>query len=76
MATIRALNTRIEELEGDLVLCRAIVEKRMEQYFCAKGITDDATKVNTTTMYFTTIALLWWHHRSVDEKHGGTTIRT
>ncbi|MFQ6647521.1 hypothetical protein Gotur_021796 [Gossypium turneri] len=79
MATTRALSTRIEELEGELALCRAAVGKgvssaalsnedvpkpkefvrirsacnvdnflwRMENYFCAKGIMDDAVKVNT-----------------------------
>ncbi|MFQ6656410.1 hypothetical protein Gotur_026526 [Gossypium turneri] len=55
MATTRALSTRIEELEGELALCRAAVgkgvanaalsnEDRMENYFCAKGIMDDAVK--------------------------------
>ncbi|KAK5811291.1 hypothetical protein PVK06_026619 [Gossypium arboreum] len=31
----------------------------VEQYFCAKGIADDATKVITAAMYLTDIALLW-----------------
>ncbi|MFQ6656870.1 hypothetical protein Gotur_026789, partial [Gossypium turneri] len=55
MTTTRALSTRIEELEGELALCRVAVEKgventtlnnedRMENYFCAKGIVDDAVK--------------------------------
>ncbi|MBA0876220.1 hypothetical protein Goshw_020162, partial [Gossypium schwendimanii] len=76
MATTRALSTRIEELEGELALCRAAVGKgmanatlsnedvpkpkefvgtrsacdvdnflwRMENYFRAKGIVDDAVK--------------------------------
>ncbi|MFQ6626994.1 hypothetical protein Gotur_005528 [Gossypium turneri] len=55
MATTRALSTRIEELERELALCRAAVgngvantalsnEDRMEHYFRAKGIVDDADK--------------------------------
>ncbi|KAK8366718.1 hypothetical protein V6Z12_A02G137800 [Gossypium hirsutum] len=43
----------------------------MEQYFRAMGIEDDAIKVNTASIYFTDVALLWWRHRSTDEKHGG-----
>lgn len=48
-----------------------VVEKflwGMEQYFHAKGIIDDATKVNIAIMYFTNVSLLWWHHRSIDER--------
>ena len=48
----------------------------MEQYFRAMGIEDDATKVNTGSMYFTDVALLWWHRRCNNEKRGGTTIGT
>ncbi|KAA3488273.1 reverse transcriptase [Gossypium australe] len=48
----------------------------IEQYFCAKGIMDDTSKVNTTAMYFTEVALLWWHRRSTDVRHGGTKIKT
>ncbi|MFQ6650207.1 hypothetical protein Gotur_022678 [Gossypium turneri] len=55
MATTRALSTRIEELKGELALCRAAVgngvssaalsnEDRIEHYFRAKGIVDDADK--------------------------------
>ncbi|MFQ6620844.1 hypothetical protein Gotur_002103 [Gossypium turneri] len=33
---------------------------RIENYFCAKGIMDDAVKVNTASMFLTDIALLWW----------------
>ncbi|MFQ6630592.1 hypothetical protein Gotur_009813 [Gossypium turneri] len=55
MATTRALSTRIEELEGELALCRVAVENRvanaalsnddrMENYFRAKGIMDDEVK--------------------------------
>ncbi|MFQ6645155.1 hypothetical protein Gotur_019330 [Gossypium turneri] len=90
MAPTMALSKRIEELEGELALCRAVVEKgvssvalsyddvpklkefvgtrsacdvdsflwRMENYFCAKGIMDDAVKVNTASMFLTDITLL------------------
>ncbi|MFQ6656108.1 hypothetical protein Gotur_026367 [Gossypium turneri] len=55
MATKMALSTRVEELKSKLALCRAAVEKgvssttlsnedRMENYFRAKGIVDDAVK--------------------------------
>ncbi|KAG8491146.1 hypothetical protein CXB51_014332 [Gossypium anomalum] len=74
IATMMALSTRIEKLEGELALCQATVGKgvssaalnnedvlkkfvgtrfacdvdnflwRMENYFCAKGIVDDAVK--------------------------------
>ncbi|MBA0693110.1 hypothetical protein Goari_010617 [Gossypium aridum] len=33
---------------------------RMENYFRAKGIIDNTVKVNTTLMFLTDIALLWW----------------
>ncbi|MFQ6645031.1 hypothetical protein Gotur_019196 [Gossypium turneri] len=90
MAMTRALSTRIEELEGELALCRAAVGNgvanaalsnedvpkpkefvgtrsacdvnnflwRMEHYFHAKGIVDDADKVNIASMFLTDIALL------------------
>ncbi|KAK8292831.1 hypothetical protein V6Z11_D06G146200 [Gossypium hirsutum] len=48
----------------------------LEQYFRAMGINDDATKVNTASIYFTDVALLWWRRKSMDEKRGGTTIGT
>lgn len=40
------------------------------------GIEDDAIKVNTISIYFIDIALLWWRCRSTNEEHGGTTIET
>ncbi|MBA0878863.1 hypothetical protein Goshw_020767 [Gossypium schwendimanii] len=43
---------------------------RMENYFRAKGIVDDAVKVNTTSMFFTDIALLWWRGRTTDKRQG------
>ncbi|XP_040957468.1 uncharacterized protein [Gossypium hirsutum] len=48
----------------------------LEQYFRAMGIEDDATKVNTASIYFTDVALLWWRRRSTDERRGGTAIGT
>ncbi|MBA0735445.1 hypothetical protein Gogos_019293 [Gossypium gossypioides] len=69
MATTMTLSIRIDEFEGELALCRAAVGKgvasatlsnkdMMESYFRAKGITDDAVKVNTASMFLTDIALL------------------
>ncbi|KAK8259601.1 hypothetical protein V6Z12_D13G067500 [Gossypium hirsutum] len=100
MPTMRALSTRIEELEGELALCRAVVEngvanaalsnedvpkpkdfvgtrsacdvdnflRMMENYFRAKGIMDDAVKVNTVLMFLIDIALLWWLGRTTDKR--------
>lgn len=48
----------------------------IEKYFRAIGIEDDATKVNSTAIYFIDVTLLWWCHRSTDEKQGGSVIRT
>ena len=43
---------------------------RMEHYFRAKGIVDDAVKVNTASMFLTNIALLWWRRRTTDKRQG------
>ncbi|MBA0700421.1 hypothetical protein Goari_005668 [Gossypium aridum] len=48
----------------------------IEQYFSAKGITNDVTKVITAAMYLTDVALLWWHRRSTDVRRGGNEIET
>ncbi|MBA0730625.1 hypothetical protein Golax_004564 [Gossypium laxum] len=37
---------------------------RMKNYFRAKGIVDDAVKINTTSMFLINISLLWWRGRS------------
>ncbi|MFQ6640103.1 hypothetical protein Gotur_015263 [Gossypium turneri] len=41
---------------------------RMEHYFRAKGIMDDAVKVNTASMFLTDIVLLWWRGRTTDKR--------
>ncbi|MBA0819834.1 hypothetical protein Gohar_019622, partial [Gossypium harknessii] len=33
-----------------------------------------AIKVNTASIYFTDVALLWWRRKSTDEKHGITEL--
>ncbi|KAA3461250.1 reverse transcriptase [Gossypium australe] len=48
----------------------------MEKYFCAKGIMNDATMVNIVAVYFTNVALLWYHCKSTDERQSGTVIET
>ncbi|KAK8366383.1 hypothetical protein V6Z12_A02G116100 [Gossypium hirsutum] len=48
----------------------------IEQYFCAKGITEDVTKVTTAAMYLSDVALLWWRSRSTDVRRGGSEIGT
>ncbi|KAG8480150.1 hypothetical protein CXB51_024940 [Gossypium anomalum] len=45
---------------------------RMKNYFYAKGIVDDEGKVNTASMFFTDIALLWWRGRTTDKRQGKT----
>ncbi|MBA0844592.1 hypothetical protein Goarm_023311 [Gossypium armourianum] len=40
----------------------------MENYFYAKGIVDDAVKVNTASMFLIDIALLWWRGRTTDKR--------
>ncbi|MBA0575199.1 hypothetical protein Golob_024220 [Gossypium lobatum] len=48
----------------------------IEQYFSAKSIMEDATKVTTAVMYLTDVTLLWWHRRSTDVRHSGIEIGT
>ncbi|MBA0646103.1 hypothetical protein Goklo_014096, partial [Gossypium klotzschianum] len=43
---------------------------RMENYFRAKDITNDAVKVNTASIFLTDIAFLWWRGRTTDERKG------
>ncbi|MFQ6665887.1 hypothetical protein Gotur_032447 [Gossypium turneri] len=43
---------------------------RMENYFRAKVIVDDAVKVNTASMFLTDIALLWWRGKTIDKRQG------
>ncbi|MBA0575264.1 hypothetical protein Golob_007043 [Gossypium lobatum] len=40
----------------------------MENYFCAKGIMDDAVKVNTASKFLTDITLLWWRGRTTNKR--------
>ncbi|MBA0574934.1 hypothetical protein Golob_007029 [Gossypium lobatum] len=42
--------------------------RRMESYFRAKNIMDDAVKVNTVSMFLTDIALLLWRGRTTDKR--------
>lgn len=48
----------------------------IEQYFQAIGIKDDVIKVNTVVIYFSDVAILWWRHRSTNERRGRTTTGT
>ncbi|MFQ6665856.1 hypothetical protein Gotur_032434 [Gossypium turneri] len=41
---------------------------RMENYFRAKGIVNDAVKVNTASMFLTDIVVLWWRGRTTDKR--------
>ncbi|MBA0877939.1 hypothetical protein Goshw_016456 [Gossypium schwendimanii] len=40
----------------------------MKQYFCTVDIKDDNAKVNIIAQYFIDFVLLWWRHRSTNEK--------
>ena len=48
----------------------------MEHYFKAIALTDEATKVRTTTLYLTDNATLWWRRRFADLEKGTCTIDT
>ncbi|RVW51387.1 hypothetical protein CK203_094744 [Vitis vinifera] len=48
----------------------------MERYFEAIALTDEATKVCTTTFYLTDNATLWWRRRFADIEKGMCTIDT
>ncbi|KAH1046408.1 hypothetical protein J1N35_037192 [Gossypium stocksii] len=49
---------------------------RMENYFRAKGITDDAVKINTASMFLTNIALLWWWRgRTTDKRQSESVVK-
>ncbi|MBA0608581.1 hypothetical protein Godav_020779 [Gossypium davidsonii] len=40
----------------------------MKNYFRAKGIVDDAVKINTTSVFLINISLLWWRGRATDKR--------
>ena len=48
----------------------------MERYFEAIALTDEATKVCTTTLYLIDNATLWWRRRFADIEKGACTIDT
>nr|CAN67852.1 hypothetical protein VITISV_020215 [Vitis vinifera] len=48
----------------------------MEHYFKAIALTNEATKVRTTTLYLTDNATLWWSRRFADIEKGTCTIDT
>ncbi|RVW26539.1 hypothetical protein CK203_103814 [Vitis vinifera] len=86
---IEALATRMEsrdqEVRQELAIYKAAVSarvmatqgaSRVERYFKAIALTDEATKVRTTTLYLTDTATLWWHRRFADMEKGICTIET
>ncbi|KAF7807946.1 Transposon Tf2-2 polyprotein [Senna tora] len=48
----------------------------VEQYFKALGITEDASKIDTTTLYLDDTARMWWRRRQGDVEKGTCTINT
>ncbi|KAF7807858.1 Transposon Ty3-I Gag-Pol polyprotein [Senna tora] len=48
----------------------------MEQYFKALGITEDASKIDTATLYLDDTARMWWRRRQGDVEKGTCTINT
>ncbi|KAK8288679.1 hypothetical protein V6Z12_D07G140900 [Gossypium hirsutum] len=48
----------------------------IKQYFRAKGITEDVTKVTIAAIHLSDIAMLWWRRRSTDVRRSGTETRT
>ncbi|KAF7821658.1 Transposon Ty3-I Gag-Pol polyprotein [Senna tora] len=48
----------------------------VEQYFKALGITEDASKIDTATLYLDDTARMWWRRRQRDVEKGTCTINT
>ncbi|KAF7807517.1 transcription factor Pur-alpha 1 [Senna tora] len=48
----------------------------VEQYFKALGITEDASKIDTATLYLDDTARMWWRRRQGDVEKGTCTINT
>lgn len=48
----------------------------VERYFDAMKMDDDASKINTATMYLGEDAVLWWRRRELDIKKGTCSIST
>ncbi|KAF7807841.1 Transposon Tf2-2 polyprotein [Senna tora] len=48
----------------------------MEQYFKALGITEDASKIDTATLYLDDTSRMWWRRRQWDVEKGTCTINT
>ncbi|KAE8662748.1 hypothetical protein F3Y22_tig00113145pilonHSYRG00109 [Hibiscus syriacus] len=48
----------------------------LDQYFAATGITEDAKKVNITSVYLSEVTLMWWRRRCNDVKRGTAAIAT
>ncbi|KAK9725073.1 hypothetical protein RND81_05G120500 [Saponaria officinalis] len=48
----------------------------VERYLNAMGITDDASKINTATMYLVDDACLWWRRREAEMNKGLCQIST
>ena len=48
----------------------------MERYFEAIALTDEATKVRTTTLYLIDTVILWWCQRFADMEKEICTIET
>ncbi|MBA0631579.1 hypothetical protein Godav_000439, partial [Gossypium davidsonii] len=83
------LKEEIAELKGELIIYKATLGNGVfaavpnlvwmlpsPKNLRGQGIMDNATKVNTIVMYFTDVALLWCHRRSIDVRRGGTKIGT
>ncbi|CAL9000751.1 unnamed protein product, partial [Prunus brigantina] len=48
----------------------------IERYFKYLKLEDDEPKINTTTLFLTDNALMWWHHRSMEIEQGTFTLGT
>ncbi|KAF7821457.1 WPP domain-associated protein [Senna tora] len=48
----------------------------VKQYFKALGIADDASKIDTDTLYLVDTAWMWWRRRLGDVEKGTCTINT
>ncbi|RVW23476.1 hypothetical protein CK203_098926 [Vitis vinifera] len=79
------MEARDQEIRQELAIYKIAVSARVmatheaprvEHYFEAIALTDEATKVRTATLYLTDNATLWWRRRFADIEKGTCTIDT
>ncbi|KAF7821490.1 Transposon Ty3-I Gag-Pol polyprotein [Senna tora] len=88
MAEIIALKEELVRVTDELNLCKKVIAQGghveeldnflwgEEQYFKALGITEEASKIDTVTLYLDDTARMWWRGRQGDVEKGTCTINT